>query len=196
VARLALELLRDKSDQAGGPVQKVENGVLRLGFLLERLPSQLALALDLPLLERGAPSLFPNLDSYVKHLQLVHSRRPIELSGGDWNLSDASQALVPYAAGFAELAFSLSPARSKVRFSADQQRGLEVECECPNRPPPWDVDGTVSATALSHRLATVAPYRLLEASRLALRSGIPWSVEFTNDTFVARVELGEPARAP
>lgn len=194
VARLALELLKGSGDPAG--LQKIENGVTRLGWLLERLPSQVALALDLPLAERTAPSLFPNLDSYVKHLQRIHSRRPIELLGGDWSASAPSQNLVPFAAAFAELAFKLSSARGKVRFSPHGERGLEVECEDLARPPPWSVPATLGASELCRQREPAWPYRLVEAARLAIRSGIPLTIDFTERGFVARVSLGERSLAP
>ncbi len=190
MTRLALELLKSAGDPTG-PLQKAENGVTRLGWLLERLPAQIALALDLPLPERTPPGLFPNLESYVTHLRLIHSRRPIELVGGEWTTSGASQPLVPFAAGFAELAFNLSPAKAKVRFSADRERGLEVECDCPGRPHPWNVEQNLGALELSRPRETPLPYRLVEVARLALRSAIPLTVEFTDRAFVGKVVLGE-----
>lgn len=190
VARLALELLKSGSDPASA-VQKMDNGVTRLGWLIERLPSQMALAVDLPLTERVSASLFPNLEAYVNHLQLIHSRRPIESDAGKWLASADSQALVPFAAGFAELALKVSSARAKVRFSMPAADALQVECECPTRPEPWNVHETLSAFQLSRRDDSFAPYRLVEAARLALRTDATLSVEFTEHGFLARVALGE-----
>jgi len=194
VARLGLELLRAGTDPASA-TQKVENGVLRLGWLMERLPPQVALALDLPLALHAAPSLFPTLESYVVHLRLTHSRRAIELSGGDWSTNAASQPLVPFAAGFAELAFKLSSPRTTLRFSTEHERRLEVECECPERPEPWNVQETIDAVEMSHRHNQHLPYRLIEVARLALRSSIPLTVQFTPRAFLARVQLGSPSAA-
>jgi len=185
VSRLAFELLKG-STLPTSPIQKMDNGLTRLGFLLERLPSQLALALELPLARSASPSLFPNLESYVRHLRLVHSQREIELVAGEWALSAASQSLVPFAAGFTEFALSMSSARAKLRLSADSVRGLEVECECPGRPPPWDAPQTVGALELS-RDQDALPYRMLEAARLALRFGMPLSVELSQRALLAKV---------
>jgi hypothetical protein len=185
VSRLALELFKGSAMPAS-PTQKMENGLTRLGFLLERLPTQLALALDLPLAQRASPSLFPNLESYVEHLRLVHSQREIALLPGQWAASAASQSLVPFAAGFTEFALSLSSARAKLRLSAEREHELEVECECSLRPPPWDAPQILGAAELS-RGQHALPYRLVEAARLALRSDLSLSVELSQRGLVANV---------
>lgn len=190
VVRLALELIKASSPPAS-PTQKMENGLLRLGFLLERLPSQLALALDMPLAERNATSLFSTLEAYVKHLRLVHSHRQVELSGGAWPASEASRVLVPFAAGFAELALSLSAAKTTLRFSADPTRGLELECECPGRAAPWNAGVSLGARELTHRPDGLVPYRLVEAARLALRYSMPLTVEVSERGLLARVRPSE-----
>jgi len=191
VIRLALELVKAGGEPTN-PVQKMENGLTRLSWLLERLPTQMALALDLPLEERTAPGTFPSVEAYVRHLQVVHARRPIELLGSDWAKREASQSLVPFAAGFAELAFRISPARARVRFSAEKERCLEVECECPVRPEPWNVEEHLGALELGWR-HEVAPYRLVEAARLATRLDISFGVDLTSQGFVARVAAREHA---
>lgn len=193
VVRLALELLRS-SDDPTSSIQKIENGTTRLGWLIERLPTQMALGLDLPLPERPPATLFPSIQAYVAHLVLVHSRRPIELAPGQWAATSASQELVPFAAGFAELAFKVSPARARVSFAASLEEGLEVECECPGRPEPWNIESTLYASELVRYGDVLVPYRLIEAARLALRTKVPFSVTFTEKGFLGKagpVELAD-----
>jgi hypothetical protein len=158
----------------------------RLGWLIERLPTQIALGLDLPLPERPPATLFPSLQAYVAHLLLVHSRRPIELEPGQWATTSDSQELVAFAAGFAELAFKVSPARARVRFSASLDDGLEVECECPGRPEPWNIQSTLDASDLVGYGDVIVPYRLIEAARLARRAKVRFSVTFTEQGFVGK----------
>lgn len=187
VVRLALELLKASGDQAAS-MQKIENGATRLGWLVERLPAQIALAIDLPTPERPPATLFPSLQAYVAHLVLVHSRRPIELDPGEWAASAASLPLVPYAAGFAELALRVSPAKARIRFSASADDGVEVDCECPARPEPWNIDKTFDALEVSRAGDAFGPYRLTEAARLAVRDSARFSVTFNDRGFVAHAQ--------
>lgn len=186
VARLALKLLQTNGE-APPSIQKVENGVVRLGWMMERLPAQVALALDVPLAEQPSQTLFPHLESYVQHLKNIQSRRPIELSATEWAQSGPSQAHVPFLAGFAELAFKLSSARSKLQIRADQQH-LEVECECSDLPAPWNVPRRLSAIELSRRDLS-APYRLVEAARFALATNVELGVEVTGRSLLGRAEF-------
>jgi len=188
VARLGLELLKAGGDPQK-PVEKIDNGLLRLGWLLERLPSQVALALDLPVADSTAPSLFPSLESYVSHLKRTHPRRNVELTGGPWISSTATQALVPFASGLVELAFKLSTGRTGLRLTAETASNLRVECECPERPPPWDVQQTLGAFELSHEGEAFSPYRLVEVARMALRSDVALTVELSERNFCGRVQL-------
>lgn len=184
VAQLALKLLEPNAETPS-PVQRAENGISRLGYLMERLPSQIALALDLPLVENSAPSLFPSLDSYVNHLRRIHPRRSIELVN-DHQATLPTGRLVLFAAGFVEFAIKLSDARAGLRITVGSGATLEVECECPNRPPPWDVQGSLNL----ERPDGALPYRLVDAVRLAARLGAALSVALTSRSYIARVNLG------
>jgi hypothetical protein len=191
VARLGLELLRAGGDPQK-PVEKIDNGLVRLGWLLERLPSQVALALDLPIATSNAPSLFPSLESYVTHLRRTHPRRNVELSGGPWTSNTTSQVLVPFASGLVALAFKISSGHTALRLASDTVRELRVECECPERSPPWDAQQTLGAFELSHQGEAFSPYRLVEVARMALRSGVALTVELSERTFCGRVLLSDP----
>jgi len=191
VARLGLELLRAGGDPRK-PVEKIDNGLMRLGWLLERLPSQVALALDLPIATSSAPSLFPSLESYVTHLRRTHPRRNVELSGGPWTSNTTSQVLVPFASGLVALAFKISSGHTGLRLASDTVSDLRVECECPERSPPWDTQQTLGAFELSHQGEAFSPYRLVEVARMALRSGVALTVELSERTFCGRVLLRDP----
>jgi hypothetical protein len=192
VARLGIELLKAGGDSSK-PLDKVENGLTRLGWLLERLPSQVALALDLPEEATSASSQFQSLESYVAHVKRTHPRRQIDLVGGPWTSSAASRNLVPFASGLVEFAFKLSSGRAGLHISADAAGELRVECECPDRAPPWDIQQTLGAFELSHRDQAFSPYRLLEAARLALRSESRLTIELLEHTFRGQVQLRAPS---
>lgn len=192
VARLALKLL-DPELLPASPARKVDNGVTRLGFLVERLPSQIALALDLPLPSSPSPSLFPNLLSYVTHLRSIHPQRAIESSGDEWMARSSSEGLVPFAAGLTEFALKISAARATLRISMDRADRLEFACECPDRRAPWDIRATIGAAALAQRGSKPVPFRLLEAARLAIRSNIQLTVELTDNGFTGRVDRATSA---
>lgn len=186
VARLALELLGGGDEKS--PLGKIENGVVRLGWLVERLPFQVALALDLPLTETRAPSTFGSLDAYVAHLRRIQPRRPIEFPGDEWTASAGSQALVPFVAGLCELTFRLGSASLPLFIAAAPPRRLEVSCECSARPAPWNVQAEFDAPELSRQSEAFVPYRLLEAARLAVRMDIPLRVELTERGFRGSIE--------
>ena len=184
IARMALQLMT-MSAEPSSPVRKVESGVTRMGFTLERLPEQVALALDLPL-GPPPPSIFRDLGVYAAHLKQIHPHRSIQLEGESAMNTTASAAFIPTAAGFVDLALSLSAARGSFRIAFDLTRGLEFECECPERRVPWDFEGTLQADDVVSRFATQVPFRLLEGARRALRSGSPFSIDFVSGSFVAR----------
>jgi len=186
VAQLALKIMGPSADSAS-PVQKLDNAVTRLGWLVERLPTQYTLCLELPEMGAPAPMVFPTLQTYVSHLRHVQPRRAIEFNEGEWSTRPSDQ-LVPYASGFADLAFSLSSARSKLTISISGPQSLAVESECPERRAPFD--GCLSMTAADlERHGSAVPYRLLEVARLARRTGALLSLEFTAHGFHARAEL-------
>lgn len=188
VAQLALKLMETGADSPN-VIQKAENGVTRLGYLTERLPSQIALALDLPLSNQPSASIFPSLDSFARHLRRVHPRRSVELVGGEFVAALASARFVPFAAGFVEFALKLSDPQAAIKMTVDQGPVLELECECPNRPHPWDVQASLDEAAIARRGEDVLPYRLVEAARLATRLGVALTLELTGRALLARVQL-------
>lgn len=193
IARMALQLLTISAGaEPSSPVRKVESGVTRMGFTLERLPDQVALALDLPL-GPPPPSIFRDLGVYLTHLKQIHPHRPIQLEGESAMSTTASAAFIPTAAGFVDLALHLSAARGSLRIAFDAARGLEFECECPERRAPWDFEGTLQAEDILSRFAAQVPFRLLEGARRALRFGSPFSIEFSSGSFVARASASRAA---
>lgn len=188
IARMALQLIT-LSTEPSSPVRKIESGVTRMGFTLERLPDQVALALDLPL-GPPAPSIFRDLGVYAAHLKQIHPHRPIHLEGESAMSTTASSAFIPTVAGFVDLALAVSAARGSLRISFDAAQGLEVECECPDRRAPWDLQGALHASDLVRRFSSHAPFRLLEGARRALRSGSAFQIDFTSDSFLARASSG------
>lgn len=191
VAQLALKVMATGAD-APPPLQKVDNAVTRLGWLIERLPTQYALSLDLPELHAPAAMVFPTLLNYVQHLRRVQPRRTIDLHEGPAAAMRPTDQLVPYASGFAELAFNLSPARAPLVISAHGPQALTVESECPDRRSPFDGCTTMTASDLEKHGAAV-PYRLLEIARLARRTGAELQLEFTARGFTARAVLSPVA---
>jgi hypothetical protein len=186
VARLALKMLEGQ-DATRATVQKVENGIVRLGWLAERLPTQAALTLGGPLPSPTLSSLFTSLESYVHHLRHVHSKRPIELSPSTWVQSDQSQGLVPFAAGFVELVLKVTSPRAPVELVASENPPrLEVRCQSDLRLSNWGLPDELHALELSRGHEQV-PYRLKEAAELALRDRREISVKLKPSAFVGVV---------
>jgi len=187
VAQLALKLMEMNADSSS-PIPKAENGLTRLGYLVERIPSQLALALDLPLLERSSATLFPTLEAFVRHLRRIHPRRSVELLGENIATNQATARLVPFAAGFVEFALKLSDAQSVLKMTLLEHLALEFECD-PIRPHPWGKRATLDASNIGRSVDEFLPYRLVEACRLATRLGAVLTLELTERSLFARVQL-------
>ncbi|HXS16447.1 MAG TPA: hypothetical protein VN764_04645, partial [Polyangiaceae bacterium] len=187
VAQLALKIM-DGGTDAASPIQKIDNALTRLGWLVERLPLQYALCVSLPAVSPPSPSVFSTVGAYVQYLRRTQPRRIIDFNEGTWGTASPSEQLVPYAAGFSEFAFRLSPARAKLALSVLGPRAILIESECPERPAPFDACLTMSAADVEAHGSAV-PYRLLEIARLAQQTGASLNLELTSEGFSARVVL-------
>lgn len=194
VARLALSML-ERTVSSSSSLQKVENGLIRLGWLTERLPTQVALSLEAPTPPRALGSLFPTLESYVQHLKQIHSRRPIELSENDWTRRDESAVLVPFLSGFVELALKVSSPKTEIKvLAAADPLTLELSCECSTsrETPLHEVASEHQLSREQSRELGPVPYRLREVARLAAREGLRMSVHVKDGVLRTQV-LQEPA---
>jgi hypothetical protein len=194
VMRLALQLV----DAENPAVKKIENGMMRLEYLVERLPEQCALELGQSAPERllGASS-FETVAHYVEYIRRVQSRRTIEFKSSEFTTSTASLKWVPLLAGLSEFALKLAPARSSLTISAvaptsaDPGRLLVEADRAPLGPELVQALGgreTWTATEVLDA-GRHLPHRLREAAWLALKDNLEFQVRLESTRLFGEVRF-------
>lgn len=172
VARLALQLL----DADHPAVSKIENGLRRLSWIVERLPTQVALTLGVPIPEQPLAGTFGSVGDYIEFLRRIHGKRPIEFTDSGYWVSAESIQHLPQVSGIVELLLKLAPARAPLVFLSEPPGPRARAClrvstvlsptsselgSFLSRRPRWEAQDLVQTEL-------VLPYRLQEAARLAL----------------------------